>query len=222
MLTNQQTVQCPYCNKTMEISGRTDDDVITCENPVCQKVFQLDLPTAKPEGEAPQQADAAPEEDTEATFTHEAESEQVLGVFPTPMATRYPFRFASYLTLTVLGFIGFLVGYFQLYNALWIISALVLALGAGILIAWWWQARSQTVKVTTHGLVLTQGMWQETTREINHNYINEIHIYQPWYCKWFHTGSIMLIWGENRNEEFIEAISRPHEVVQLIRDQGNQ
>ncbi len=246
MITHETTYRCPHCHKDVHIKDVIEGDVVQCPNPLCGREFKAEIPEAEqkpglilPAGveshsnrsESSEQnqdtnVETTPENAERAAFDSAVKDETVLGIYKTPMFRRYPFRFVGYLLLVVLGLVALVAVPFQLNTqsqvALGILGGAALAFGGYQWLSWWLHARKQVVTITKTSLVVNEDAHADQTREIHHESISSIDIYQPMMCRWMGVGSMAISWGQEKEEVYLDAVERPHELVEQVRKQAGQ
>lgn len=223
---------CPFCEHSTQVAEVNDGAIITCTNPTCGKKFEADLPKVEPESHGKGDAglivppDLKKKDDLPvAKLASEVnpgtklpeEKEEVIAVYPVPMFRRYPLLFLGYVALVALGLWGFYSGWVNDYWGLRILSLLPIGFGLWRLVHWWLKTRNASVTITSKSVIIREGIFSLVTREINHQAISQIHIYQPLLCKLFHSGALILVLSESKEEIGIDAVMHPHTITNQIR-----
>lgn len=230
------TYRCPHCNHAAEFDHVSDGEVVTCPSPECGQEFRAKLPEATPEpklivpgeenspqaklvgNEAVSNGEKHDEDDAK-VFTHEAEGEEVLAVYSTPMFRRHPFRFLGYVLVCLVGFAGIITGIVNDSTPFVIISFIPLLVGMWLLGSWWLKAKRTTITVTPKTLIISDGLFGDHKVEVHHGKITTIDIYQSTTCRFFKTGALYVEWGYEGDEKmYLDAVSEPHALVQQIRE----
>ncbi len=239
---------CPYCEHKNELTEVSEGEVITCANPMCGRQFQAELPKVAPDPEliVPHEAMASAHEenavseqppasaprpaeepiiaDAPVTGTTVAAPEMptVVATYRPPMLPRHPLRFVINVGLVLLGLAGLLGAYLWDSTLLGAMSLLPLVFGAARQFAWWMRAHNSVLTVTTRGIVVTDGLFTVHSREIYHETIHGIHIFQPWWNRLTHTGALMIDFGGEGEKMYLDAVWHPHRIAEQIREQAKK
>jgi len=233
---------CPFCQHSVTVPDVNEGEVITCTNPACQKKFEADLPKVLPdavahaepelivppgvretavEPPAPETPKAILAEEPEtiqpAAVVPGSDKEETVAVFRSPMFGRFPGHFLLYLGIMAFGLWLIYNGWAYQYSGLMWFGLIPLAFGLWRFGYWWLDSAHASVTLTTRGIVIHEGILSGVTREIYHKTVSNIHIFQPWYCRPFHAGSVVLVWGDKKEEVELESVQHPHRLVELIR-----
>jgi hypothetical protein len=236
MQATSTTFTCPHCEHKIEVHEAGDGEIITCTNDLCRKQFQAEIPRANPEPQLIVPPDArqstaeqpASEEplppDAHPTGTDVVgpEPPTVVAVYHTPMFSRHPFRFLINIGLVVLGVAGIFTGLARDSQVAIYLSLIPLVFGVVRHALWWWKARQTVLTITNRGIVVSGGLATVTTREIHHDSIRGIDIFQPWVCGLLQSGAVVISYGDKDEEVYLDAIRYPHRVVEQIREQARK
>jgi hypothetical protein len=160
----------------------------------------------------------APQPEVTGTHVHAPEQPQILAVYHPPMFSRHPLRFLFNVALAALGLAILILGLIRGEWFAGIVGLGFLGVGLGRQLLWWWEAQQTTLTVTTRGLVITEGLFRTTTKEIHHNTISGLHIFQTNLNKLLHSGAILTTYGPENEEVYIDSIQNPHRVAEQIRE----
>jgi hypothetical protein len=242
------TFTCPYCEHKVEGAEVKDGDVLTCTNPLCQKQFQAELPRVHPDPElivpdhfttepkpvaemqpvvseihtVPAEAESPATPTTGTTIASSMAPPEVVALYRPPMFFRHPVRFLVNLGLILLGLAGLVESSLIDSHVLFAVSLLPLVYGLARQLVWWLRARRTSLMITTRGVVITEGLWSSTLREIYHDSIHGIHIFQPWWARLLNTGALMLTFGDDNEQIYLDSVPEPQKVAELIREHAKK
>ena len=191
------------------------------EAPNQEAVQAIPVEQKEPVVEGPESA-VAPQPQAAGTTVHASEEPQIIMVHHAPMFRRYPVQFLINVAMIVLGVAGVIVGLSRDAPVAAWLAALPLFVGLFLQVKWWLEARRTTLTVTTRGIVLTKGLFNVTTREVHHDMIHSIHIYQPKINSWLRSGALLLVCGPTNEQVYLDAVSNPHKVAETIRQQAGK
>lgn len=184
------------------------------------------VPVGQPAPVAPAAtvAEQLPPDATPAGTTVAAlEAPVVVAVHRPVMFRRHPVRFLINVALIVFGVaLLFTALARDAHPVLAFLSLVPVVLGIFRLFNWWWQTRQTRLTITNRGIVISEGTVSVTTREIHHESIHGIHIFQPWICTVLKSGAMVISYGDKDEEYYFDALAHPHFVAEQIRAQAKK
>jgi hypothetical protein len=150
------------------------------------------------------------------------ETPTVVATYRPPMLTRHPVRFLINVGLMLLGLAGLVWSFLQAWPVLLAFSLVPLVYGAARQFVWGMRARHTTLNITTRGVVFTTGLFSVSSREVYHESIRGIHIFQPWWGWLTGTGALMIDYGDQNEQLYLDAVPHPHKIAELLRQQAKK
>jgi hypothetical protein len=167
--------------------------------------------------------DLPPDATPAGTTVAAPETPVVVAVHRPVMFRRHPVRFLINVGLIVLGLALLITALARdAHPILAFLSLIPVVLGIMRLVSWWWQTRQTRLTITSRGIVISEGTVSVTTREIHHESIHGIHIFQPWICSVLKTGAMAISYGDKGEEYYFDALAHPHHVAEQIRAQARK
>jgi len=210
---------CPHCGATFEVTQGLVEETITCPNPDCRRLMQVDPPVAKP---APPGSGATPE--YQAVQAPADTERKVMELHPV-LFRRHMLGSSLAVVATVAGAAGVIaalvaggaLGLSALGLA--VLGVPLLVVGLGLLGYWWLEQRFTTLTVTSERSILREGIISRDTSEVRHDDVRNLQIDQNIWQRMLGIGDIAVSSAGQDNLEIIaRGIPGPERVAEVVRE----
>lgn len=213
------TKSCDRCERTIEFPDDQAGTKVQC--PYCGDVNLL--PAAAGDVQSGRQVPIqAGRTDRAAAAGYPPDSgaeERVLLIRPAWVRSR-PLRFAGVVVLAALGLVLGLIHLAdpQAVPAWAAVIAVIVLLGSGGMLAWWWvQSLSAALEVTNKRTVARRGLLSRSTSEVLHDNIRNVQIRQTFWQRVWGVGSIGISSsGQDGIEIEMDRVPTPQKLQQVI------
>jgi membrane protein YdbS with pleckstrin-like domain len=221
--------QCPHCGHTVDVAISDDSQLVTCPEPYCQKVFKVEVPTAKPSPDL-----IVPDDPKEVVSTAKvnpngngvvttAKPETEIAHAELHLFRRYPLRCLVYLLILVVAVSITIPLALNGWRVLALIGLGFIGLVLFRFVRWWLHFRSTKFTVTDQRCILETGYMDRSMTDIPIKDLTDVRVEQTTFAKWFNVGDLVLQRETgNVRRMVLMAVDNPQRLAAIIQEQSKR